>query len=248
MAFAQDKIDWEDFSLKFYKELNIARTNPALYATYLEEYLDKFSEDGSLIISNKLGKVTLLSTQEGKDAFIEAIEYLKNQEPIGTLKYSKQISKAAREHAQEQKKNNTYGHGSANGEGPLDRVSKYGYPIGYVGEVLMYAPGIDPRQMVILLIVDDNVPDRGHRISIFSEDYLVAGSACGEHPSYGRMCGANFAEGFLDYEDLLIENLLDTTLYQVPDSLLNEGRKYRVIIDLDSVGGIEKVHKTVKQK
>jgi uncharacterized protein YkwD len=44
------------------------------------------------------------------------------------------------------------------------------------------------RDVVVDLIVDDGVPDRGHRRNIFDPSARVAGVACGRHPRYGSMC------------------------------------------------------------
>jgi uncharacterized protein YkwD len=49
------------------------------------------------------------------------------------------------------------------------------------------------RQVVIQLLVDDGVPDRGHRATILDPSYRVAGAACGPHARYRQMCVIDFA-------------------------------------------------------
>jgi hypothetical protein len=49
---------------------------------------------------------------------------------------------------------------------------------------------------VVTLIVDQGVPNKGHRKNIFSRDFRMAGVACGGHARYGSMCVIDFAEGF----------------------------------------------------
>jgi len=51
---------------------------------------------------------------------------------------------------------------------------------------------------VVTLIVDQGVPNRGHRHNIFCRDFKCAGAACGSHARYGTMCVIDFAGGFLE--------------------------------------------------
>jgi len=48
---------------------------------------------------------------------------------------------------------------------------------------------------VIALVVDDGVPNRGHRVNIFKEAYKVLGSWTGIHGKYGSMTTINYAGG-----------------------------------------------------
>ena len=43
------------------------------------------------------------------------------------------------------------------------------------------------------LIIDDGVPDRGHRRILFSPAYTQVGVGCGPHPEWRRMCVLDFA-------------------------------------------------------
>jgi hypothetical protein len=38
------------------------------------------------------------------------------------------------------------------------------------------------------LLIDDGVPDRGHRRNIYEPSARFVGVACGLHPRYGGMC------------------------------------------------------------
>ena len=59
-------------------------------------------------------------------------------------------------------------------------------------ENLAYGPE-RARDVVMGLIIDDGVPDRGHRRNIFDPRLRVIGVACGPHEVYGSMCVMDYA-------------------------------------------------------
>jgi len=60
------------------------------------------------------------------------------------------------------------------------------------GEAIAYGP--DRAEDVILqLIVDDGVPDRGHRRILFNPAYALVGAACAPHPVWRTVCVLDFA-------------------------------------------------------
>lgn len=172
------------------KEINLARTNPQKYAVFLKKYLsfitgDKYQRPGECP----------LYLHEGKKAVEEAISILESAQPLKALKASKGLSAAAKDHAQEQGKTGDTGHYGANGSQTADRVEKYGQWIGSVGENCTYGPDV-PRDIVVDLIIDDGIADRGHRKNIFSDEYTAVGVAVVEHSKYGTVCVQDFAGGF----------------------------------------------------
>jgi hypothetical protein len=54
------------------------------------------------------------------------------------------------------------------------------------------------REIVLALIVDDGVRDRGHRKNIFNPTYNVAGAAYGSHARFGSVCSIDFASGYAE--------------------------------------------------
>ena len=63
---------------------------------------------------------------------------------------------------------------------------------GKIGENICYGPG-EARLVVMDLIIDDGVANRGHRKNIFSRAFDTAGAACGPHPRFGNVCVIDFA-------------------------------------------------------
>jgi uncharacterized protein YkwD len=52
--------------------------------------------------------------------------------------------------------------------------------------------------VVIQLLVDDGVPDRGHRDNILVPDWGAAGVACGPHLRYQQVCVMDYAVKYVE--------------------------------------------------
>jgi uncharacterized protein YkwD len=83
-------------------------------------------------------------------------------------------------------------HTGSDGTRVNNRIERYGQWRGICGENIMYGPST-ARDIVVSLIIDDGVADRGHRRAIFTPDYTTVGTAFGYHSEYGIMCVQNFA-------------------------------------------------------
>ncbi len=179
-----------DLEHRFVDELNQARTRPRQYAAKLAALRKHFK--GHEI--HHPGNVIIV-TKEGVSAVDEAITFLKSTKPLPALKFSRGMSRGARDHVNEQGPAGETGHDSMNGNKPWDRVSRYGTWQEIIGENISY--GSDDAKMVVMgLIIDDGVPDRGHRKNIFNPRFRVTGVACGPHTSFRTMCVITFAGGY----------------------------------------------------
>jgi len=173
-------------------ETNLARSNPRFYAQKIRKRLRYY--DGRLL--RRPGKINI-RTREGKKAVIEAINYLMKVRPMGKLKASKGMSIACRVHVKDQGRTGKIGHYGSDGSSPFDRMKRYGKILITAGENLSYGPSTG-EDIVIQLIIDDGVSNRGHRKNIFNEKFTVIGIAFGFHPRYGKMCAIDYAGGFID--------------------------------------------------
>jgi uncharacterized protein YkwD len=171
-------------------ELNRLRRNPRAYVPILEKYKQGFKGNRKYISAN-----VILMTQEGVKPVDEAIEFLKKAPAVPALKLSVGISRAARDHVLDLGPDGKVGHFGTDGSSPGERLQRYGKPVGYVAENIGFGdpPG---RNMVTILLVDDGVPDRGHRRKMLAGRYTQVGIACGEHKVYRFMCVIDFAEKF----------------------------------------------------
>ncbi len=75
-SFLRDK-DWEAFSKEVFALQNKVRANPKCMIPYLEKCLGRFK--GKTLYSED-GK-SYIVTKDGKQAYIEAIEFLRKQRP-----------------------------------------------------------------------------------------------------------------------------------------------------------------------
>ncbi|MBP3709744.1 MAG: CAP domain-containing protein [Treponema sp.] len=168
-------------------ELNKARTNPAAYAElYIEPMLSQFN--GTVFT----GYGYNLITREGVAAVSECVNAMKAQTALSALNPAKGLAKTAQEWAAAQGPTGETGHGSGT-DAFSERIKKYGTYTG-AGENISYGYN-DARKIVIQLLVDDGVSNRGHRKNIFG-NYTHAGIGCGAHTKYGNMCVIDFANNY----------------------------------------------------
>jgi hypothetical protein len=181
----------KDLAQQTLAEINLARRNPPLYANNLREFRKKFRGGSHLLPGTDIQ----VRTCEGVKGVDEAIRFLSRQKPLPPLSWSTGLAAAAAELADEEGESGAVGHvGKASG-GPRERIERHGEWQGTIAENITYGPD-EARQVVMNLIIDDGVPDRGHRKNIFSRAFARAGAACGHHPVYGTVCVIDFAGEF----------------------------------------------------
>jgi len=165
------------------RELNLARENPSLYATFAQE-----SRPFHMI--------------EGGRAVDEAARFLKKARPLPPLTLSAGMSHAAADHCAEQIAGQLGHEGSDRSHGG-DRISRYGSWSTTWGENISYSRKT-AREVVLALIIDDGVRDRGHRKNIFNPKFNYAGAAFGPHARYRTVCTIDFAGGFAERAEALV--------------------------------------------
>lgn len=174
------------------EEMNLARTNPAAYAAYLESLRQYYK--GKTFKQPGLAPV---DTIEGATALEEAISFLRKATPLPPLQLSKGMCLGAKDQSFDQSKTGDVSHQGKDKSFSWERVARYGEWKTPVSENIAYDSGT-ARDIVINLIIDDGVAARGHRNNIFNSSYIVTGVSCGSHPLFGNMCVCTFAGGFTD--------------------------------------------------
>jgi uncharacterized protein YkwD len=66
-----------------------------------------------------------------------------------------------------------------------------------IAENIAYG-GTSARQVIIYLLIDDGVQDRGHRKNFIQPEFKTVGVSVGFHPEYKTMCVMDFAGFFVD--------------------------------------------------
>ena len=159
-------------------EINLARTQPSQYAQIVQDRMEALPGADRRCVQ-------------------EAVAYLKRQRPLDPLQSTAGLMMSARQMVAEQGPSGAIGHRGTNGSTPWSRMAQCGQWTGRAGENISYGYS-DARTIVVTLIVDQGVPDRGHRRNIFCRAFKVAGAACGPHSRYGSMCVIDFAGAFSD--------------------------------------------------
>jgi hypothetical protein len=181
----------EDLARQMLAETNLARTQPRLYASYLRQLRPYYHGK----VFTPPGSVSMVMTNEGLAALDEAIRFVSRQEPLPALSWSDGLAEAAADLVRDEGRTGDIGHEGRSSGSMRQRIERHGSWTRRIGENIGYGP-TTARLMVVELIIDDGVPDRGHRKAIFNPAMRVAGAACGPHPVYQNMCVMDFAYGF----------------------------------------------------
>jgi uncharacterized protein YkwD len=173
------------------EEMNLARTEPQKYAAFIEEYKKYY--DGNRL--NIPGRKKALVTNEGVAAVDEAISFLRAAPPLPAFAVAKGICSAAADHAKDLAGKGITGHRGSDGSMPNGRVDRYGDWDAAIGETVVYEVST-ARLVIISLIIDDGVPNRGHRRNIFDPNYHVTGISVSDPLNFGSKCVIDYVGGF----------------------------------------------------
>jgi len=174
-------------------EINLFRSNPARYAKQYIEPLAKYYEKKILHYPGDKS----IQTIEGVRALNECVKELEKATPQPIIYPNKGLSQAARKHQKDQQKTGRTGHTGSDGSNMRQRVEKYGKWQVRIGENIAYGNS-SARQIVIFLLIDDGIKDRGHRATLLHPAFKLVGVACGSHPVYETMCVLDLAGGMAD--------------------------------------------------
>jgi hypothetical protein len=199
---------------------NLIRANPKLLIPVLQEMKSSFDPQNPKLIrfkgmevnagngkKLKFSPITAM-TVEGVAAIDDALNDLNRQSQKTFLPFqlSLEISQASLDHSNYlayQAKSGETGHdvGPEGRKAPDARVSKYGVH-GEVGENIAYIGYSSPRDLtaadvVLLWIIDDGVPSRGHRQDVFTNRQLMGAACVLSTPKKKVFCTSNTTPWFV---------------------------------------------------
>jgi uncharacterized protein YkwD len=200
-AFAAEKDDDAASGRAVIREMNLARQNPTLYATFVQELRSRMS--GNVLV---LPGHTRIRTQEGAGALDDAIRFLRSAQPLPPLAFSRGMSRAAADHCADQA-DGGFGHEGRDRSHAGQRIARYGNFSGGWAENISYGKS-SARDVVLALIIDGGQPARKHRKNIFNPTYNYAGAAFGRHARFGTMCSMDFAGGYAERDGSAADTLV----------------------------------------
>ncbi len=176
------------------EEMNFVRSNPSDYIKIMEE-MRKYYSGNSLKMP---GKKTFQTT-EGIKALDEAIEILKSLKPLETLKVSCSAVRAARDHLADLQKSGAFSHFGSDGSSPQERLKKYISGEIYSSENMIGRNGT-ARDIVIMMLLDDGLPNRQHRKNLLESRFKFTGIASGNNINNLNITVIEFSDSSADIE------------------------------------------------
>lgn len=142
------------------------------------------------------GQITIV-TQEGSAAVNGCITALNRAGSVGILTPEKGLSLAAKDHVADQSATGQTGHNGSDRSTPEIRMKRYGIFSGSwrLGENIAYGD-TSGREIVCSLLIDDGVPNRGHRTNIMNKDFTQTGAGYGTHTQFRTSCTITYAKGY----------------------------------------------------
>jgi len=174
-------------------EMNKVRTDPKKYAQlYIQPRLKYYNGNRY----SEPGQITLV-TQEGASAVNACISALNRANGVGALTPERGLSLAAKDHVTDQSRTGQLGHNGSDRSTPETRMKRYGAFGGSwtYGENIAYGDATG-RSIVCSLLIDDGVPDRGHRTNIMNRAFTQVGVGFGTHTQYRTSCTIDYANGY----------------------------------------------------
>jgi LysM repeat protein len=136
-------------------EVNLVRSNPTGYIPYIEEYKAKIQRGegfGSAAVCDEL------------------IAELRNTPARSVLKPRECLYRAARNHGEDQRPTGSVDHVGTDGSYPWDRVLRGCPELTDGNENLVGGPST-VQESVIILLIDDGIPGRGHRKTMLQKEW-----------------------------------------------------------------------------
>lgn len=175
----------ENALLSFDKK-TLEAANTAKSVSYLVDDEKKLIFYGNLARLNPtlfLEKIVIPYTQNDESEYVSSLKSdLKKMSPTHAHIPHKPLAEAAKFHAEDMGKAGNVGHTSTDGTSFGDRLKKYVKMSG-MAENCSYGKE-KPIDILMQLLIDEGVANKGHRISILSPNYHSIGVSIKPHKTY----------------------------------------------------------------
>lgn len=141
-------------------EVNLMRSNPQGYISYVEEYIEQVNKDERLDQAYRTEEVATAQ---------ELINELKTLEKLSILKPHEGLYKVGIKHGKDIQQQGMIGHRGSDGTMPWDRV-RNSTDLKDGNENLV-GGGESVREQVMILLVDSGIPGRGHRKTLLESKW-----------------------------------------------------------------------------
>jgi len=122
----------------------------------------------------------------------EAIDFLERRTPAPPLRFNAGLRLSAAAHAADEGEHGAFTHTGSDGSSAGERMRRAGVWAGMMAEEM--SAGEDTADDIVRqLIIDEGVPDRGHRNDLMDPFLRQAGVGCASHPVYGVVCVIDLA-------------------------------------------------------
>jgi len=122
----------------------------------------------------------------------EAIDFLQRRAPAPPLQFNDRLRLSAADHAADERRHGAFTHTGSDGSSAGERMHRAGVWAGMMAEE-MSAGAASADDVVRQLIIDEDVPDRGHRNDLMDPFLKQAGVGCASHRVYGVICVIDLA-------------------------------------------------------
>lgn len=169
------------------------------------------------------------------------------------------MCRACQEHLTELQEQTLEAH---TGTTPDERLQRFGHYRDECGENLVYGFRV-ARELVWHMLIDDGVPERGHRANLLNVDFHFVGVAYGAHASEGTACVLMFADRFEAKQVDSIErikNVVETSSLQAIvsvetrkekkelvqnswDKLMEQVKPSHLAVPVSALDGMQRLHR-----
>lgn len=188
-AFVFAQYDFPEWEADVYKAANTGEV--ALYLSEQEKevikYLNYVRMNGKLFAETYVKKYAEINGKTNLKQVKSLIIDLNKTKPLEPYRPDEGLTKSAKKHAEYMGKQGKLGHIGKGGKNPAERIEEFVKWDIWVAENIQYGAKT-PLDMVMHLLIDEKVPDLGHRKNILEPRGRYIGVSIAPHKTFSVNC------------------------------------------------------------